>query len=592
MPLLPLQIVSYEQGVPIPDSGFNFKVPKVSVELFKVGSAIVEDIVSIDNAFLLGISTMDSLSLSLATSAEEIVDSIAFIGTLCELIQVAYLDNDEYGVACKIHSRVNLNSIDATKDTFYCELSLIEDKLLPGEEELLTDMRSLIKLLLINENILPEATIKRIATSSNVLKVSNILAASLNLTNKDQLRYLQAEDTLDKFTIVLQNLIKAIDKPSEETDFIRKKTEEISQLIDPFHLELKKPLRRGPKKKRPKSNIPPLEKKLKQITGAPPEVLEKIQRETQRLSSLPPGSLEYQALHEYLTWVSDIPWNINTHRPVELTELIETLDATHYGLKEVKEHILEYLTIEHITKSSKGTVLCFAGPPGTGKTSIAKQIASACNRELIRIALGGLSDEAELRGHRRTYVASRPGRIITGIKQAGAMDPLFLLDEVDKLDTKRGDPTAALLEILDPEQNNLFMDRYLELPVDLSRTMFICTANYLEDIPEPLLDRFEIVDFREYTVEERQVILKEFMVNKWKEEYGLADFKINFEEEAYEVLSKPTGIRDIERNLKKLLRKAAVQIVVNGEEEVTITNSDAQETAKYQTKKSIGFLTK
>ena len=589
MTLLPLQVISYEQGVPIPDSNFSFKIPKVSVELFKVGPVEVKDVLSIQNAFLLGISTMDSLSLGLATSPEEIVDSIAFIGTLCELVKVAYLDNDEYGVACKIHYRVNLNSIDATKDTFYCNLSLIEDRLLPGEAELLTDMRSLIRLLLINENILPEETIKRIATSPDVLRVSNILAASLNLSNKDQLRYLQAEDTLDKFTLVLRNLIRAIDKPA---DHLLVTDEQISQLIDPFHAELKKTSRRGPKKRKSRSGNPPLEKKLQLIKDAPQEVLEKINREVQRLSSLPPGSLEYQALHEYLTWVADIPWGITTHRPVELSTLIETLDATHYGLEEVKEHILEYLTIEHITKSSKGTVLCFAGPPGTGKTSIAKQIASACNRQLIRIALGGLSDEAELRGHRRTYVASRPGRIITGIKQAQAMDPLFLLDEVDKLDTKRGDPTAALLEILDPEQNNLFMDRYLELPVDLSRTMFICTANYLEDIPEPLLDRFEIVDFREYTVEEREIILKKFMVKKWTEEYGLSDLEINFEEGAYEVLSKPTGIRDIERNLKKLLRKAAVQIVVKKEEKVTVTSSDAKEIAKRQSKKPIGFSTK
>jgi len=580
MTLLPLQVVSFEEGVPIPNNIFNFKMTKSQIESFEVEPVELQDSTTIEHAFLLGISVLDSLNLNLTTSAEELVETITFVGTLCELIKVSESDEYIYNVECLVYARANLDTIDGTQNPLKCGVHIIDDILLPGEEELLTDMRSLIKLLLVNENVLSIEITKQIAITNDILIISNILATSLNLSNKDKLRYLQSNDTLDRFTIVLQNLIRTLDKTSSQGSSIGK-------LIDPFSLETSKPKKTSRSKRKPVTSS--LEDKLKLVKNAPQEVLDKVQRETSRLSSLPTGSLEYQTLYEYLTWVSEIPWGVTTNKQVELTTLIDELSKTHYGLDDAKEHILEYLTIEHITGSTKGTVMCFAGPPGTGKTTLAKQIAHACNRKLIRIALGGLSDESELRGHRKTYVSAYPGRLAKGLKDAKAMDPLFLLDEVDKLDMKRGDPTAALLEILDPEQNDAFIDRYLELPVDLSKAMFICTANYLDMVPEPLLDRFEIIEFREYTLEEREIILQSFMVDKWIREYGLADFDITIQEEAYPVFCQPTGVRNIERTLKKLLRKAAVSIVVNHEDKVIITAEDVEKVSKQQSKTKIGF---
>jgi endopeptidase La len=285
-----------------------------------------------------------------------------------------------------------------------------------------------------------------------------------------------------------------------------------------------------------------------------------------------------------------VPWGITSFQVVNLFELIDNLNETHHGLDEVKEHILEYMTIEQISGSSKGTTLCFAGPPGTGKTSIAKQIAKATNRKIIKIAFGGMTDEAEIRGHRRTYVATKPGRVVAGLSQAQTMDPLFLLDEIDKIGGHRGDPVSALLELLDPEQNSEFVDRYLEVGIDLSKAMFVCTANYLEQIPPPLKDRLEIIKFRDYTYDERLIIANNFLLPKAFEEYKLTDFDIKFDTGTIESLCRTNAIRDLERKIKKLLRKAAVSIQIHKKQSFLITKEIISETFKKMgDKKMLGF---
>jgi ATP-dependent Lon protease len=248
------------------------------------------------------------------------------------------------------------------------------------------------------------------------------------------------------------------------------------------------------------------------------------------------------------------------------------------------------MTIEQISGTSQGTTLCFAGPPGTGKTSIAKQIAKATNRKIVKIAFGGMTDEAEIRGHRRTYVAAKPGRIVTGLREANTMDPLFLLDEVDKIGGHKGDPVSALLELLDPEQNSEFIDRYLEVGIDLSKAMFICTANYLEQVPPPLKDRLEIIKFRDYTYDEKVVIANDFLLPNAIKEYGLENFTISFEAGTVESLCRISAIRDIQRRIKKLLRKAAVSIQIHKKESFTITKKLIEETfQKMGEKRSLGF---
>jgi ATP-dependent Lon protease len=304
------------------------------------------------------------------------------------------------------------------------------------------------------------------------------------------------------------------------------------------------------------------------------EIKEKISQETERLKNLPSTSLEHQTVKEYLNWLQKLPWNKFSYQEPDLKNFKSILNESHYGLDQVKECILEHMTIEKLSNNSRGTIICFVGPPGTGKTSIAKAIAKATNRKIIKIALGGMSDEAELRGHRRTYVASRPGRIIAGLKSCQTFDPLILLDEIDKLDSYRGNAGNALLEILDPEQNNEFIDRYMEVPIDLSKVLFICTANYENKIPPALKDRFEIIEFREYNQKEKNIIVEKFLIPEIMQDYSITDLDINFEDDSLVRICLQAGIRDIKRTIQKLLRKAAVKITVENETSVKITQKD------------------
>ena len=303
-----------------------------------------------------------------------------------------------------------------------------------------------------------------------------------------------------------------------------------------------------------------------QAAGMPEEVEKETLKQLSRLEKMHPDSSEASILRNYMEWMVDLPWSTSSQETIDINRSLEILDEDHFDLKKIKERILEYLAVRQLKgKDMKGPILCFSGPPGVGKTSLGKSIARACGREFVRISLGGVKDEAEIRGHRRTYVGSMPGRFIQAIKQAGTNNPVILLDEIDKLGGDyKGDPSSALLEVLDPEQNKEFRDHYLNVPFDLSNVIFIATSNVLENIPGPLRDRMEVINLSGYSQEEKVAISKKYLVPRQMEENGICDDHVEFTEEAIQSVIKhftaEAGLRNLERRIGALCRKVAMRI--------------------------------
>ena len=324
----------------------------------------------------------------------------------------------------------------------------------------------------------------------------------------------------------------------------------------------------------PQAEVAELEEKLK-AKNMPEENREKALKEIKKLRTIPPSSAEYTVVRNYVDWILDLPWNVTKDTSLNIDNARKILDEDHYGLEKPKERILEYLAVQSLVDSLKGPILCFVGPPGVGKTSLAKSIARATDREFVRLSLGGVRDEAEIRGHRRTYVGALPGKIIQSLKRVEHNNPVFILDEVDKMSMDfRGDPSAALLEVLDPEQNYSFSDHYLDMDYDLSKIFFITTANTLHSIPLPLQDRMEIIKLPGYLENEKKSIAKHFLMPKQVEQHGLKPENLKVSDNALlEVVRRYTreaGVRNLERELATICRKSAMQLVENGDMEKTV----------------------
>ncbi|MFA2806774.1 endopeptidase La [Bacillus mycoides] len=321
-----------------------------------------------------------------------------------------------------------------------------------------------------------------------------------------------------------------------------------------------------------------LREKIEQ-SGMPEEAMKAALKELDRYEKLPVSSAESGVIHNYIDWLLALPWTTATEDMIDLTHSEEILNKDHYGLEKVKERVLEYLAVQKLTNSLKGPILCLVGPPGVGKTSLARSIATSLNRNFVRVSLGGVRDESEIRGHRRTYVGAMPGRIIQGMKKAKTVNPVFLLDEIDKMSNDfRGDPSAALLEVLDPEQNHNFSDHYIEEPYDLSKVMFVATANTLASVPGPLLDRMEIISIAGYTELEKVHIAREHLLPKQLKEHGLRKGNLQVRDEALlEIIryyTREAGVRTLERQIAKVCRKAAKIIVTAERKRIVVTEKN------------------
>ncbi len=397
------------------------------------------------------------------------------------------------------------------------------------------------------------------------LFMDNVMSVA-SLKEKDVQEFLAIDDTTERAEFFNKLLINEMEISAVEKSITDKVKGSIEKSQKEFYLReqikaIRSELGEGEEEgENLKQKI--LDKKL------PKEVEEKALSEVKRLSKLNPSSPDYSIILNYLDWIFDLPFNSFTEDTKDLNIAKERLDSDHFGLDKVKERIVEYLAVLKLTNQIKGPILCFVGPPGVGKTSVATSIARALNRKFVRMSLGGVKDEAEIRGHRKTYVGAMPGRIIFGLKNAGSSNPVFLLDEIDKLSSDiHGDPSSALLEVLDPEQNKTFRDRFIEAPVDLSKVMFITTANSVDTIPYPLLDRMEVIEINGYTDQEKEEIAKRYLIPKQIKENGLTEDKLEFTEEGIKTVienyTMEAGVRNLEREIGSIVRKIATKTAIS-----------------------------
>ncbi|TJX67630.1 endopeptidase La [Soehngenia saccharolytica] len=415
-------------------------------------------------------------------------------------------------------------------------------------------------------------------------RFADVIASYIFLKQEDDQAILEAFDISERLEVLHKILQAEIELLKIEDKINQRVRKQISKVQKEYYLreQLKAIQKELGEEEDYSSEIEEYKEKIRKAKMSK-EAEEKALKEVERLSKMPSYSAEVGVIRTYIDWLIDLPWAKETKEKIDIKKARLILDEDHFGLDDVKERILEFIAVKKLTGTLKGPILCLVGPPGVGKTSIAKSIAKASNRNFVRMSLGGVRDEAEIRGHRRTYVGSMPGRIISSIKKSGSKNPVFLLDEVDKLANDfRGDPASALLEVLDPEQNSTFTDHYLEVAFDLSKVMFITTANTTSTIPQALLDRMEVIRISGYTEEEKYEIARRHLMPKQLKDHGLTKDNLSISEQALRMVisnyTREAGVRNLERNIANLCRKAAKKIV---EEKIKKVSINANNLDKY-----------
>jgi ATP-dependent Lon protease len=513
-------------------------------------------------------------------------DDIYKMGTIARVRQMLKLPNGTIRVLVEGLHRAKILEFVQEDDFFQVRIEqiTIEEKTDLHIEAL---MRSVLdhfeQYLRLSKKVSPE-TYSAVSDIDEPGRLADVITSHLPLKIADKQRILETIDIKER----LETLLKIMNNEREVLELERKISQRVKKQMEKTQKEyylreqMKAIQRELGEKEGRMGEVEELRNQLQKL-DAPDYVKEKVEKEIDRLEKIPTTSAEGGVIRTYVEWLLNLPWRKETVDDLDLEKAEQILDEDHYGLKKAKERVLEYLAVQKMVKRLKGPILCFVGPPGVGKTSLARSIARALGRKFVRVSLGGVRDEAEIRGHRRTYVGALPGRIIQGMRTAGTVNPVFLLDEIDKMSMDfRGDPSSALLEVLDPEQNNSFSDHYIEIPYDLSKVMFITTANAMHNIPRPLLDRMEVLYISGYTELEKEKIAKQYLIPKQREEHGLAEDQLRINADAIRKIireyTREAGVRNLERTIGTLCRKAARELVSGKKKRSVIT---ARNLSKY-----------
>lgn len=514
------------------------------------------------------------------------IDDLYHIGILAKIKQVIKMQHGIVRILVEGEKRAELLGFVESKPFLLAEVSLLEAE----DEEYSTEVKEGM-LRAVQETYRRYAALNpktgkeflhQVSETKDADKLMDLIVNNLPVYYEEKQKYLEAVTIEERYEVLMELLLSEINIISIKKDFQEKVKQRVDKNQKEYLLrEQMKVIREELGEDNTESDADQFLQALKKIK-AKKDVKERIKKEIDRFKNIGTNSSESAVARGYIETLLELPWDKASKDNKDLKNAAKVLDDDHYGLEKVKERMLEFLAVRNLTSKGESPIICLVGPPGTGKTSIARSVARALDKEYVRICLGGVRDEAEIRGHRRTYVGAMPGRIATGLRMAGVKNPLMLLDEIDKVSSDyKGDTSSALLEVLDAEQNSRFRDHYVEIPIDLSEVLFIATANSAQDIPRPLLDRMELIEVSSYTENEKMHIAKEHLVRKQIKKNGLKKDQLSISEEALSMVirgyTREAGVRSLERKLGEICRKAAREIYEGNKKKVTVTKKNLEQ---------------